>query len=334
MNGLPSFDEVLRPIRSLSHFGSRLELRRCTSFQFMPDVLVHVATGLSLARELQRKDYTVYRALVAADRASRTATSLRTATMAILKPIFDEVFRVGPSLESLMQTPPWQRPPYRMLFRGRHRLRKLDRRVLVRTAAEMRLAFSLDRDLGQAGHAQRYADVVGASVAYWHAVVGSDAGIHIDRFLMHVAWIDHDLSRLGEPGCKGSTLVSLAAPAHRPMRNWFDGLLEQTRCKDLVDLEQLLYRRGVSAPHQSLKHWASTTQPLRHHRAMDLVRGCRPHVNYEQERRRYWCARLLTFVQDLACAMLDSAPAEQHVRHLVHRRLIALRTRLGDGPVS
>lgn len=327
VNPLPPFKDVLTATRKLGYFGSELELRRHTAFQFLPDVLGYLATGVKLKRELERANYDLFLALTAAERAERTGGSLRKPTLATITRTL--TLALGPlmSINAMKALPPERRSAYRVLFRGRHHLHKALRRVVVRLAAEERLAVSLDRSFGTSGHAQRYGQAMGPSIVQWHLIAGSDAAIHMDRILMHVAWIDRDLCMFGSKLQNGQQqLVDLAAPHQHPMRTWFDRLLLQTHCRDLPALEKLLAARAVSVPSQSLRHYAAGTQPLRHHRAMDILRGCAPSVDYESERLRFWCARLLTFVQELLQAMPEEfAPNEARARALVHDRLVHLR---------
>ena len=113
------------------------------------------------------------------------------------------------------------------------------------------------------------------------------------------------------------------------MRHWFDSLLAQTRCMNLVYFDKFLASRGVTSrdrvvSHDLLKKWASTQELMPHHAVCAVLDGCKPEVDANKEQLRLWFARLLTFLCELIGSFSAEPVEEKAARKAVHQRLSQL----------
>ncbi len=228
--------------------------------------------------------------------------------------------------------------PWRLLFRTlRRSFSRLERRLLVRLALYDRIAHQIASAPDESERLRRQRRAFQPSVQYWSQTefqMPWEALTVLDTTLEHLAWLENQLPLEGKKIWTNDTVTALLHPKRRPMRHWFDSLLEQTATRDLAELHRLLLRRGVLSrgkviSHDLLKKWASTQELMPHHAVVAVLEGCNQKVDGDKEHLRLWIARLLTFLCELVGAF-SAKPIEQAAaQKSVYDRLLQLRNGLG-----
>lgn len=329
---------LLMPVREMQIFGERTLLERSSVLGFSPQTLLMVVSNLSWQQLIETGVPREHGAMVAWVNSVEKGSRMQRRTWETLNAAFlsagNADFGRPITPDELRTLKGARATPWRMLFRQLHRQRgPLARALLTRLAMYDRFATNLVVLNGDVERRQQNLRLVAGCVKYWkHAGfdLPSQASMVLDATLHHLAWLDTHLKATRKVAWEANPVTSLSDPTKEPMRHWFDGLLMQTKCGDLVDLYKYLGAQGVTSKdnvisHDLLKKWASTQELMPHHAVLAVLGGCELKVDRRHEHYRLWVARLLTFLGCFIAAFNSEAVTYQVAREAVHTRLLVLR---------
>lgn len=334
-----AFQSELIPFRSSKLLGERLRFERCTWVSFSPDALYRVLTEDPISRVVEENSYSAYRALLAWDRSETSGSRMQQKTRADLEELFEPARTRGGvkfTIDYLDAMPVGLGLPWRLTRMSYWRLAsRFQRRLLTRLAYYERAAAKLDR-IEMARRADAVPALLRQGILYWHNTtlgMTGHAAMLLDATLHHLAWIDEEWGTThGYPAA--NALVSLANPKRRVMRHWFDILQKSTRSTNLLELHQLLLRRGArihgnAITHGRLKKWASSSDLLPFESARVLLTACFGEAASERpETRLLWAAKLLTFLTEMVRGFSAEPVAPLVAQRFLHERLLQIQEEL------
>lgn len=337
-----AFAFVLTPVRESKLLGKRFTFERSTALGLSPDTLLHALVGFDVLQFVEKNEYKLFRALVAAGCAEETGSKLQQGTLDVLSK------GMGPagqprSLNEIRAIPDELSTPWRILLRVmRSTLPRWERRVLARLAAFDRVAHQIPSALDIDREVERRRRVFLPSLAYWYETglgLNWESTLVLDATLCHLAWIDIDNALLNPDAIHPFSIVGLAEPSRRPMRHWFDELLAETRCANLVALHNHLVKRrclrhGRPISHDLLKKWASTERLMPYDAVVQLLGASNDDAFKARAHSRLCFARLLTVLGELLTCFSADPVAPKTAQSELHKRLQSLSAELKAGSGS
>lgn len=331
-----SFAFVMKPVRESRLLGKRIQFERSTALGFSPDTLLRVMTGRGLSGILDEHAYTHSLALRALKRSEEAGAKIHSTTRKDLEAMLSEIHLGGEplTLEGLRRLPNSLGGPWRIL---RVTFAKgwthTGRRLFTRLAFYDRIADQIGKvqdPLRNDALRQRF---FLPSAKYWHdckAPLGWEMALCVDATLHHLVWLDQKLAA-ENPTYEADTLLALASPHGKPMRNWFDLVLARTRCANLLGLHQYLLARGAtrygrSISHDLLKKWASSLQLMPHAPAEQLLDVCGLAGSDGLEWTRLWQAKLLAFLVECVQCFTPKEVEPLVAQGCLHQRIESLQT--------
>jgi hypothetical protein len=153
----------------------------------------------------------------------------------------------------------------------------------------------------------------------------------LDVALVVFARLDREFAammpQMWQPGC----IADLAGGENEPMHVWFADLMRLCGCSSYAQLADYLTLRGYSTKSDDgvtpgrLAKWANGLEPMRASKAAALLLACEAPVQPAKEMRRFFYARLLTFLVEWVLSCAQDPPERKAVWQAVHRRLLQWR---------
>lgn len=330
------FVSELVPKRPSKLLGKKIRFYRSSALSFTPDTFTRVIAETSFTALLAGLDYDRYLALKALDRVERTGSKLQLKTRQQLQKMFAGARTSGGSeisLERLRGLPSGLSTPWRVLrWTFVAGIDRTQRRLFTRFAYYERLTVEFTRSRHLPAREERLRPLLEPSLKYW---LGSGLSLHweaiavLDATLQHLVWLDRRYLR-EKPDRESSALLRLTYAGKRPMRHWFDQLLFSTGCVDLVDLHQMLVRKGAIRhrdviSHDLLKKWASTQRTLPYDAAEALLTGCfGAGAGNTRDADDLWFAKLLVFLAEFIYCLASEQVLISEAQSHIHRRIYLL----------
>lgn len=210
------------------------------------------------------------------------------------------------------------------------------RRVLVRLAFYDRLGSQCLKLAMEAPDAPIVRLVIKSGFLHWEEAfpgIHPRAALCIEATLHHLAWFEVELERTAGTRTPIRVLEYVTPPT-RPMRAWFNRLLEATKCENLVDLHHLLLKRDVRhldrpISHDLLKKWSSSQVLIPKAAAKALLSLLDTDDKRDFHRLGLVIAKSLTLlVEGVRCFTGANATAAAAQRH-VFARLTQLKHEFG-----
>lgn len=323
------FEVELVPIRPSKLLGKKIRFERASALNFSPDTILRVVTEKPLSSHISALNYSAYLAMVALDRSDRTGSKLQAKTHGDIVKILGEAQTpdgLPVTVERLKEMTGNRAAPWRVVrFAFTRALDRTGRRLLARLAYYDRLTTEFTRIRHLPEQVERIKQIVTPSIRYWNDLklgMRWEVIAVLDAALQHLTWLDLE-HRTNEPSRQGSAVLRLTAPTRRPMRHWFDQLLQTMGCSDLKGLHQELVRRrairhGNVVSHDLLKKWASSQRTLPFAAAKVLLLACfSEKAGKSVDAIDLWFAKLLMFLIEVICCFakepIEPLAAQAHI---------------------
>ena len=321
--------------RPLQKFGKKLKIELSTALGFSPDTVMQAASGLNWNQQFEKISIKGYRALLALKRSHEKGTKMQKSTRRDLEVAFNPFESDWAPLtpEDLAQLPRSISTLWRLLFRGmRRELSPVHRKLLVRLTLYDRVAYQMSVVSDDEEKRRRINRALQPSTKYWDSTgfaVPWQVIVPLDTMLQHLAWLDVELNSQNSIQWPAGHIVRLAEPSKRPMRHWFDTLLEHTKQANLMDFHHYLTAHGVLSrnrvvTHDMLKDWASTEELMPDHAVSAVLKGCSGDIAYIQQHHCLWFSRLFSFSVALLGSFSAEPIEEKAAQAAVHERLLLL----------
>jgi len=252
-----SFSFTLTPARGSKLLGQRFTFERSTALGLSPDTLLRGLVGFDWTQLIEKTDYSLFLALRALGRSVEAGSQLQQGTLDVLSKGMGTPGQPG-SIEELRGVPNGLSTPWRILLRSlRPALPRRERRTLARLAYFDRVAHQISNaqnaDLSQERRRRAFLP----SLTYWHETglgLPGESMLVLDSTLCHLAWLELDIASTTLDAKHALSIFALAEPSKRPIRHWFDELLAETKCANLVDLDNLLAKLGRARHGRPITH--------------------------------------------------------------------------------
>jgi hypothetical protein len=284
---------------------------------------------------IQANFYECDLALIALGRSEEMGAKLHKSTLNNLEKVLGRYKLNGKplTLNMLSAMPDSLTGSWRVLWRSiKSNIHPVYRRLFARLAYYDRIAAQIDRINTVQKRISSARQFFQPSLQYWrnkNLSLSSDAVLLLDTALHHVAWLDKELS-LKNSSVTLRMVLNLSEPSKRPMRHWFDRILNHAGCDNLLELHQHLTshgatRLGRNISHDLLRKWCSTQQLMPNAGLQEILKACKADGEDSLDPLMFWVAKLLTFlIEFLVCftpESIDSKVAQTHI----YERLKALR---------
>lgn len=332
------FEIELHPIRESSLLGKRLRFERSSVLGFSPDTILRVVTEKPFFSHFEELEYGYSRALKAMDLSIQRGSKLQKRTSSDLKAMMQHVRTTGGSplaIDDLNDIPRNLSAPWRIVRRAFFgATERTGQRLLARLAYYDRLTTEFNRSRHVPARMERLKPRLAPSLEYWHSLgleMSWEVIAVLDSTLQHLCWLDCEL-RSHDQRRSVSAVLGLTEPSKRPIRHWFDGLLQALGLSDLLELHQLLARRKAIRhdnviSHDLLKKWASSQRTIPYAAAKTLLAACLGDKAAKSvEAMDLWNAKLFVFLTETICCFTKE-PVEPLVAQLhIHEQLKLLES--------
>lgn len=332
------FEIELHPIRESALLGKRLRFERSSVLGFSPDTILRVVTEKPLLSHLEEHEYGYSRALKALDLSIQRGSTLQKQTRLDLKAMMQPARTAGGSpltVDDLNDIPKNLSAPWRIARRAFFGTTdRTGQRLLARLAYYDRLTVEFARSRHVSARMERLKPRLAPSLEYWHSLgleMSWEVIAVLDSTLQHLCWLDCELRSLDERRSVSAAL-RLTEPSKRPIRHWFDGLLQALGLCDLLELHQLLARRNAVRhdnviSHDLLKKWASSQRTMPYAAAKTLLAACLgDKAGDSVEAMDLWNAKLFVFLTETIYCFtkepIEPLVAQSHI----HERLKLLES--------
>lgn len=332
------FEWELVPFRQSKLLGKRLHFERSSALGFSPDTILRVITEKSVFGYLEAHEYRFFRALKALGLSSQTGSKLQRQTRFDLEDMMRLARTTGGSplaISDIDEIPKNLSAPWRIVRRAYFGATdRTGQRLLARLAYYDRLTVEFSRSRHMPERMQRLNSRVAPSLEYWDSLglgMRWEVIAVLDSTLQHLSWLDIEL-RSNDERRSRSAVLRLTEPSKRPIRHWFDGLLQSLKLRDLSKLDQLLAERQAIRhdnviSHDLLKKWASSQRTIPYAAAKTLLTACLgERAGKSVEAMDLWNAKLLAFLIETICCFskepIEPLVAQSHI----HKRLQLLES--------
>lgn len=332
------FQVELHPFRESELLGKRVRFERSTALGFSPDTILRVITEKPFLSHLEVHEYRYFRALKALALSIHNGSRLQKQTRADLKDMMQSARTAGGTpvtIDDLDGIPKNLSAPWRVVrraFFGANE--RIGRRLLARLAYYDRLTVEFTRSRHMPERMERLKPRLAPSLQYWHSLgleMSWEVVAVLDATLQHLCWLDLEL-RSHDERRSGSAAMRLTEPSRRPIRHWFDGLLQSLGLTDLPELHQFLARRNAIRydnviSHDLLKKWASSQRTIPYSGAKTLLTACfGDKAGKSVEAMDLWNAKMFVFLTETICCFskepIEPLVAQSHI----HERLKLLES--------
>lgn len=260
---------ILGPRRPSRLFGKRFEFETSSLFGFSPNTFMRVVFQTDCEGFLRETGYEQWLALKSLGRSLESGSKMHRSSIDALRwtgPNPEPPFIRHSAHFSQDTLPPSTTTPWRILRQViRSTEHEVIRRVLVRLAFYDRLGSHCLKLATESPDAPIGRLIVKHGLLHWQQAfpgIHPRAALCIEATLHHLAWFEAELERTAGAR-KPISVLEYVTPPTRPMRAWFNQLLEATKCENLVDLHHLLLKRDVRhldrpISHDLLKKWSSS----------------------------------------------------------------------------
>lgn len=332
------FEIELHPVRASRLLGKRLRFERSSVLGFSPDTILRVVTEKPFLSHFEELEYGYSRALKAMDLSIQRGSKLQKRTSSDLKAMMQDLRTTGGSpleIDDLNNIPKNLSAPWRIVRRAFFAAtERTGQRLLARLAYYDRLTTEFNRSRHVPARMERLKPRLAPSLEYWNSLgleMSWEVIAVLESTLQHLCWLDCEL-RSHDERRSGSAALRLTEPSKRPVRHWFDGLLQTLRLSDLLELHQLLVRRKAIRhdnviSHDLLKKWASSQRTIPYVAAKALLAACLGDKAAKSvEAMDLWNAKLFVFLTETICCFTKE-PIEPLVAQFhIHERLKQLES--------